>query len=130
MMCCGNISLITRVALILVLKEAAKVGELVGRMKQRSEGLCGEGSRGRRVYVRGEGGGSRGRAIGVQWRRQHRSDDRCGGGGRGRRFGGEEGAEAGRPVGGRQQRSDDRWEGGSKGRQAAGEEAAEVGRSV
>jgi hypothetical protein len=93
MMCCGNISLITRVALILVLKEAAPVGELVGRMKQRSEGLCGEGSRGRRVCVRG-GVGSRGRAIGVQWRRQHRSDDRCGGGGRGRRFGGEEGAEA------------------------------------
>ena len=64
MMCCGNhggnISLITRVALILVLKEAAKVGELVGRMKQRSEGLCGEGSRGRRVCVReaAEVGGS------------------------------------------------------------------------
>jgi hypothetical protein len=60
MLCCGNISLITRVALILVLKEAAKVGELVGRMKQRSEGLCGEGSRGRRVCVReaAEVGGS------------------------------------------------------------------------
>ena len=76
------------------MEKAAKVGRAVWRRQQRLEDLCGEGSKGRRIWGRGSRGrmamqcgvGSRGQRIyvgeaadleagGSVWRRQQRSED-------------------------------------------------------